>query len=160
MTPDPRSGLDAEGNWTPAFPNQRPPFAPGNALAFREGNDLALRHGAYSPAKLEPRAAELADVIRDLAPAYEPVDEPMVVAFAMTLAQLERANEALARAKPGDLLRLSQDARGWHSVALKYANHFGMSPLSRSKLKLTTARTGQVMAQLAQAFEEADRNRE
>jgi hypothetical protein len=33
-TPDPRSGLDEDGRWTPVFPGQRPPFAGEAQLVF------------------------------------------------------------------------------------------------------------------------------
>jgi hypothetical protein len=44
--PDPRSGLDEEGRFTPAFPGQRPPFEPGH--------ELSVRHGFYASPLLRP----------------------------------------------------------------------------------------------------------
>lgn len=41
--------------WTPAFPGQRPPFAPGN--------ELTVKHGAYSPRKVDPLASELVETM-------------------------------------------------------------------------------------------------
>lgn len=38
-------------DWTPAFPGQRPPFEPGN--------ELSTTHGANSPRKVAPLAAEI-----------------------------------------------------------------------------------------------------
>lgn len=37
--------------WVPKFPGQRPPFTPGN--------EMAVKHGAGSPRKVAPIAAEL-----------------------------------------------------------------------------------------------------
>jgi hypothetical protein len=47
-----------ETAWVPAFPSQRPPFAPGNEVA-------ATYHGAYSPRRVDPLAAELVAVVLD-----------------------------------------------------------------------------------------------
>jgi len=46
--PDPLSGIDEHGDWTPAFPGQRPPVG--------AGNDVAATHGAYSERKIRPLA--------------------------------------------------------------------------------------------------------
>lgn len=152
-SPDPASGLDEQGNWTPAFSGQRPPAQPGNALA--------LKHGSYSSLVLAPRAGELADEVRELAPrVLAPADEPMIRAFGVVLAQIERANQALESAKPSELLRLSEDLRAWLGQALKFAAAFGMSPASRMKLGLSAARTGLTLTQLAAALEDAKRERE
>jgi hypothetical protein len=45
------SGVQADGSWVPEFAAQRPPFTPGN--------EAALIHGARSPAKIGPLAAEI-----------------------------------------------------------------------------------------------------
>jgi hypothetical protein len=34
-----RSGIDADGGWTPAFEGQRPAFQPGNTAAEVHGSD-------------------------------------------------------------------------------------------------------------------------
>jgi hypothetical protein len=47
-----------ETTWVPAFPSQRPPFEPGNQLA-------TTYHGAYSPRRVDPLAAELVAVVLD-----------------------------------------------------------------------------------------------
>ena len=70
MTPDPRSGLDTEGRWAPAFAGQRPPFEPGHALS--------TRHGAYAVLTLRDRAGEVAESLRAIVPAFSPADEPAV----------------------------------------------------------------------------------
>lgn len=41
--------------WVPEFEGQRPPLQPGN--------ELSIRHGAYSPRKVEPLAQELVDLL-------------------------------------------------------------------------------------------------
>lgn len=46
------SGVDSQtGTWVPEFPGQRPPFPPGH--------ELSLVHGANSPRRFGPLAAEL-----------------------------------------------------------------------------------------------------
>ncbi|MHB1433606.1 MAG: hypothetical protein ACYCVZ_16030 [Streptosporangiaceae bacterium] len=51
-TPQLGSGIDAgSGEWVPAFPGQRPPFAPGNTYA--------VRHGASRDRFVAPLAAEI-----------------------------------------------------------------------------------------------------
>jgi hypothetical protein len=139
---DPRSGIDENGNWTPAFVGQRPP--------------LEVRHGAYSTLRLAPRARELADEIRNVVPAFSPADEPMVRLLALTLARVEMATRALEvideRAEGNEvtvylgdsaesLRRLREDSRGWINTARRIANDLGMTPTSRAKLGLDLART-------------------
>lgn len=53
------SGINPEtGEWTPAYPGQRPPFQPGH--------EVNLVHGARSERRLGPRAAEIeADMLAD-----------------------------------------------------------------------------------------------
>jgi hypothetical protein len=46
-------------SWTPAFPGQRAPFEPGNPHRAGEGNALAVTHGATSPRRVAPLAAEI-----------------------------------------------------------------------------------------------------
>lgn len=43
-------------DWTPAFPGQRRPFAPGNLMS-------PTTHGAYSPRKVDPLAREFVEVL-------------------------------------------------------------------------------------------------
>jgi hypothetical protein len=142
-------------DWTPAFEGQRPPFQPGNDLAFKPGNTLSRTHGSYGRLSLAPRAQALADEIRQVVPLHSPADEPAIAALALILAQLERASIALAQAD--ELLgeerslaaytdrtqmfeRLRADARGWANTARRYFNDLGMTPTSRAKLGLNVAR--------------------
>lgn len=149
--PDRRSGIDGDGGWTPAFPGQRPPFAP--------------THGCYSLVKLGGRAAEIASALREIVPLASPADSATIDSLAMVLAQLERANAVLAyrqreeveRAVEGgslsdaerdDLRRLSQDARGWANSALRYFEALGLTPGSRTRLGLDVVRVEDALASL------------
>lgn len=157
-SPDPRSGVDEHGDWTPAFEGQRPPFQPGH--------DLSVRHGAYSTLKLAPRADELATELRQVMPWYGPADEVAVRLLALTLARIEAATAALdvvddrldgirtadetKRAQrlrayvtdgepenlAGSLQRLRDDLKGWIRLSRSLANDLGMTPTARAKLGL------------------------
>lgn len=133
------SGLDKTGRWTPAFPGQRQPFAPGNSVSI--GNRGPLKEGAYSRLRLSEAAAETAEELRALLPIVEDYDEPAVQAFAYVLEQLKAAAGALENARDRETrLRLSQDARGWALAGLRYAEHFGATPRARAALGLDLAR--------------------
>jgi hypothetical protein len=142
--PDSRSGLDAEGNWTPAFKGQRPPFTPGNEYG------RPPEHGAYAVLHLTPRAAAISGWIRSLAEHLTPADEPAVQTLGLTLAQLERAagvlgevDEAIKRGDDVDVYlgriesraRLSQDARRWADSARRMMDDLGLTPAGRAALE-------------------------
>ncbi|RZU30473.1 hypothetical protein BKA19_0089 [Blastococcus saxobsidens] len=79
----------------PEFPGQRPPFD------GPPGNTLALQHGAYSPRKVDPLAAELrAAVLADVSTDYlrAPRYAPALWAWARAEAQVQLLTEYLARA--------------------------------------------------------------
>jgi hypothetical protein len=115
--------------WTPAFPGQRPPFAPANTLAVKEG--------AYARLQLSEKAAETAEELRGLLPVVEEFDEPALQAFAYVLEQLKAAANALENARDREArLRLSQDARGWALAGLRYTEHLGATPRARAALGL------------------------
>ncbi|SRR6266508_3152416 len=118
------------GDWTPAFPGQRPPF--------QKGNDVALRHGAYADVKLGPRVAELADEIRPFVPGYAPGDEIGLRVLCLALARLE----ASAAVDSPDARRLREDERGWVNAVRRYLADLGLTPTSRAALgvNLTRAR--------------------
>ena len=131
--PDARSGLDAGGEWTPAFEGQRPPAG--------EGNTLALRHGSYALLQLRPRADQLAEGLRAaMGDSYEPRFEGALAGTAMVGAQLERAMGAIAEAaRPADLARLDQDARGWMRLWLSALAALGLTPAAAGRLRLASS---------------------
>lgn len=121
-------------------------FQEGNQFAFVEGNEVSLTHGAYATVKLAPRAAELADWIRDAAPLYSDADEPAVLLCAMALARTEAAEQALEGASVVEKLSLSADARRWQVQALRVLDALGMTPTSRGRLGLDLAQTFDAVA--------------
>ena len=126
------SGRDERGEWTPAFPGQRPPFEPGH--------ELTVKHSAYADVRLGPRVAELADEIRTVVPAYSIADDYVVRLLALSFARIEAAEEAIAVAEPGELERLRQDLRGWVNSARRLLNDLALTPMSRARLGLDIAR--------------------
>src|SRR4029078_12274629 len=61
-------------------------------VGFTNGNVVALKHGARSMVTLAPRAAELADGLRQIVPAVSKSDEPSTRLLALALARVEAAN--------------------------------------------------------------------
>jgi hypothetical protein len=141
------SGRDEDGRWLPAFEGQRPPF--------ERRNSAATKHGAYSTLRVGPRAAELADEIREAMPLRSPADEATLRLLALALARVEAASAALDRVDQNSaselspymiesapqLGRLREDLRSWLSTAAKLAASLGLTPVSRAKLGLNVAMT-------------------
>jgi hypothetical protein len=127
-------------------------------VGFQAGNEAATRHGAYARLQLSQKATETADVLRELMPVYQESDEPLLQAFGYVLEQLKAAAEALEEAEGRkERLRLSQDARGWTQAALRYGEHFAMTPRARTALGLDLVRgeaTRLTVTRLAQLAED------
>ena len=116
------------GDWTPAFPGQRPPFEPGNVLA--------VKHGAYATVALGPRVEELADTIRPFVPGYAPGDEIALRILCLALARME----ASSTVDSPDLKRLREDEKGWANTVRRYLADLGLTPTSRASLGVTLSR--------------------
>lgn len=143
-------------DFVPAFPGQRPPFAPGNEAGletrFRLGNDLTVTHGAYAaPLKLFAEAtAELADELRPHLLAYHPSDEVTLQLLALALRRLRLAEAALDSAAPDQLARLEQDMRGWANTSGKLADKLGLNTTARGRLGLDVAQTRRAISMVAE----------
>ena len=145
--------------WVPAFPGQRPPFQPGNELA-------ATYHGAYSPRRVDPLAAELvAGVLEDpqASHAHASHHRPALWAWARAEAQVQLLTEYLAvkaeatgdgigdldddRVKAAYLLLHRAETRAMSGRA-----RLGIDPLSQARLGRDKAAAGidvaMIMAQL------------
>jgi hypothetical protein len=115
------SGLDEHGKWTPVFVGQRPPFEPGNEIGFTPGHELSTKWGDRALLKLRPRAAELADQIRDLVPVWHASFGPVVELASMTMAQAEVAFAGLVdAADPQETRWLDERASRWAKLAGQY----------------------------------------
>jgi len=127
------------GEWTPAFPGQRPPFRPGHTLS--------VQHGAYSPRFVEPIAAELVQLVlasASLGYLGDAAYRPALWAWGRAEAQAQLLTEYLARRGEnaegvGDLdddrtklaYLLLHRAEG---RAERLRARLGLDPLSRAKL--------------------------
>jgi hypothetical protein len=146
---------DQATTWVPAFPSQRPPFQKGNQLA-------ATYHGAYSPRRVDPLAAELVAVVLDdpqAAHAHASHHRPALWAWARAEAQVQLLTEYLAvkaesagdgigdldddRVKAAYLLLHRAEAR-----ALSGRARLGLDPLSQARLGRDRAAASVDMASL------------
>ena len=135
MSNDERTDSDVAepGRWVPAFEGQRPPFEPGN--------QLARRHGAHAVLALQPRAQEIATVLRDAAPALPPGSEIALESAAMIGARLEVAMKALDESADAKTLNdLDQRAQGWARQWASWLDRLGLTPIAAAKLGLDLTR--------------------
>jgi len=125
-------------DWVPAFPSQRPPFAPGNTLA--------MSHGGYSQRMVVGEAkAVMAALLPDL-PDYllQPRYRPALDAYATCLARISRVavwlerlgtedqpaeltNEGGVRAATTLLMQLEREAD-------RHRSALGLTPLAAARL--------------------------
>jgi hypothetical protein len=113
---------------------------------FEKGNEVGLRHGAFSPRKIEPRAAEYVDAVLEVATVdgstvsylADPTYQPALIAWSRAEAQQDLLEEFLAEGGPidedgkvrpaADLLeRVARRAERMRS-------RLGLDPLSRASL--------------------------
>ncbi len=151
------SGVSSPGDWAPAFPGQRPPFAPGNALARKSG--------AWSSRVRDPLAREL---LAELAE-----DRPDVVErwpdLAADLCQV-RARVHLLRADLADrgLFAKGGDVRDgvlrhlrWGEMqALRLAAELGLTPAGEARLARDRAVAVDLSGVLAAGMATRDRRTE
>jgi hypothetical protein len=150
--PDPKSGVDDHGDWTPAFPGQRPP------MRGEPGNSSAEKHGAYSPRRIRPLAVEW----------LKRLEESMRAAgvhASLDDVARERLASALARC---DLLEQDLDERGYldgtgelttaaiylHKLdrqVMQQLRELGLSLRSRSDIGLNVAGAQELMSR-AEAY--------
>lgn len=139
----PASGMPARGySWEP----------------FQPGNLVPLRHGAYSPRRVEPLAQELVDVVlADPSTAYLQAARwrPAVWAWARAEARCQLLGEWLMdRADPagldeaGDITPALRALSKWESIALHHRGRLGLDPLSAARLGRDQAASAVDMARL------------
>lgn len=114
---------------------------------FAEGNTLGVKHGAYGTVVLAPRAAEIADGLREAMISEElhrPIFEPAIRACALVLARVERASVALDAAEEDpeiglDMhMRLREDLRKWTNSARGYLSDLGLTPSALARISRDT----------------------
>jgi hypothetical protein len=122
--------------WTAEFVGQRPPFQPGNKLAYR--------HGLSSPAVVDPIADRyILEVMADPTLAYlqQPRFQPALRNWALTQAKVElltiwvdgmtmdvQTYSGKGQTSPLELLRK------WMATAQTQAARMGLDPLSAARL--------------------------
>ncbi len=124
VTPESKPGARYPGD-------TRPPF--------EEGNVAALHHGAYSPRKVDPLAAEILAQTRQHVTGWRATDEASVWAWARTEARIQLLTEWLAD-RGGDLddagaVRPAADLlTKLEARAESMRGRLGLEPLSRARL--------------------------
>ena len=146
--------IDVAESRGPARGYTWPPFEPGN--------DAATTHGANSPAKVEPRARELAPLILDANPHLDPMrDGAAVFRYSVTLARIERVYAWLAEredavfddTESGTTHGVYERLERWEKQADAAEERLALAPLTRARLGLDQLRG-------AQAIEEVEAARE
>jgi hypothetical protein len=148
--------------WTPAFPGQRPPFAPGN--------DLSLRHGVYSPRKIGERSAVVvAQLLEQPGVGYlqAPEYRASVWRYAQRQAKADLMHDRML--EHGEVCAevtgcqvcesLERRWREFDTAAAKASERLGLDPLSRARLGKDVAqgRAADAAAELSRMREEAER---
>jgi hypothetical protein len=113
---------------------------------FRPGHTLSTRHGAYSPRKVDPLAAELVERTAPTVTWWQQCDMPAVWAWARVEARIQLVTEYLAEVG-GDLtddgeVRAAADLlTRLESQAMNHRARIGLDPLSRARLGRDVAAT-------------------
>jgi hypothetical protein len=173
--PDPRSGLDADGKWTPAFEGQRPPdeLRPARGYswpAFEPGNSIAVRHGVYVKPRLRPEhSAEVDEILAAILEAQPPEfrGPRFDLAREMFACRVWQARRAYADLAEHGLLRGEERLP---APILRYLGtlertlqrdmaELGLTPRSMTELGLDMARTGDALrAHLEERYGTADQH--
>lgn len=128
----------------PAFPGQRPPFTPGHTLS--------VQHGAWSPRRVDPLAADMVAVVEGDPEVtwLRTVDRPALWAWARAEARVQLVEEYLMAAAAeafNDVGDLDADRvksaylllHRFETRAATLRSQLGMTPLSRARLGRDTA---------------------
>lgn len=141
-------GAGDQGEWTPAFPGQRPPFQPGH--------QLTREHGAYSQQAIEPLQEAILERLRLDAPVGHEADDHARRLLAGRLAQIEIARRWIAENgilnEQGELWPLVRDLTKWEGGAVRQMRELGLTTLSRAELGLDLARTHVAIAEVQPVF--------
>lgn len=146
--PDPRSGLDEQGRWRPAFESQREPFRPGDdprrVPHLRPGHELSMRHGAYSERRVGEVKATILEQLNASAPVYDPADDHARDLLAGNLARIRLVElyveEHGLLDENGELRPVLRDLPRWQESATRQLRELGLTTLSRAELGLDIAR--------------------
>lgn len=110
---------------------------------FEKGNEVAVRHGVYSPRRVDPLARDLVELVARDVDWWHDCDRPAVWAWARTEARVQLLVEWLAErgdlddtgaVRPASELLTRLEAR-----AESLRARLGLDPLSRARLGRDTA---------------------
>ncbi|MEQ4715832.1 hypothetical protein [Nonomuraea sp. B19D2] len=147
--------------WVPAFPGQRPPFQPGH--------ELSMRHGAYSPRRVDPLAVELVEgVLADDAVSFlrQPAYRSALWAWGRAEARVQLLAEHLSDHEAGgcrscpDCVRWDEQLRKWESAAASQRARLGLDPLSRARLGRDVAAASVDVARLMAGLDDGQADEE
>lgn len=146
---------DEQPDWTPAFPGQRPPFRPGQAVR--------LTHGAYHPETVDPIAAEIVAEVVEAEPYLAEVRYRATLhAWAREEARCRVLADYLDREGLHDTEgRLRPAEQAMHRAETRAANlrtALGLTPLARARLGRDVASQQESLAQAMSAW--ADKQKE
>lgn len=99
----------------------------------------ATTHGAKADLALAPRAAELADYLREIVPARAESDEPTIRLLALILARVETANAWIAEhgiftGKSGKVQPVLKALSTWENSAARLCDQLGLTPTAKARL--------------------------
>lgn len=102
-------------------------------VGFEPGHEISMKHGSYAVVQLAPRAAEIADAIRERkGDAWSDEYAPAAETAALALARVERALGFLLELDEetieAQFSRLDDRAKGWVRLALQNLEALGMTP--------------------------------
>lgn len=128
--------LEVPEGWTPEFPGQRPPFAPGNTLA--------VTHGIWSAARVDPIAHQYIDEIKD-DPSLTYLAQPRFQAGLWQWATAQAKVQLLTAWVDGMTMQQATYSdrgqtsplellRKWIATAQTQAARLGLDPLSAARL--------------------------
>lgn len=132
-----------------------------SAPRFEAGNDVRRSHGGYASSwKLAPRAAEIAEGLRAIAPDASASNEPTLLILAGQLARLESVSlwldehglfDARNRVRPAVKL-----LTGLEASALRAADSLGLNSRSRVALGLDAAQGTALSRYLEERYGQKD----
>ena len=133
---------------------------------FKPGNEAAVRHGAWSPRRVEPLARELVDLVLadpDIGYLAAASYRPALWSWATAEVRAQLFSEALADHECTGCKRCAEwdeRLRRWQTTAMNHRQRLGLDPLSRARLGRDVAAAQVDVAELLTRLREAAGRRE
>jgi hypothetical protein len=131
---------------------------------YQPGNLEALKHGAYSPRKIDPLARELvASVLSQVAYLSDPSYAPALWAWGRAEARVQLLTEFLDEqgvlGDEGNPRPLLDKLRDWERSAESLRSRLGLDPTSRARLERDLSASARDLRELADEIAEGRRLR-